>query len=62
MFHPIDGKLFEETTDFPYSASWKPQVGKHSITAYGVTRRSNEKIKSEDVGFSVVEFKEDGIH
>jgi len=57
----VDGKLIEEATDFPYSASWKPQVGKHTITAYGVTR-SNEKIKSEDVGFSVVEFKEDGIH
>ena len=57
----VDGKLFEEATDFPYSASWKPQVGKHTVTAYGVTR-SNEKIKSEDVSFSVVEFKEDGTH
>ena len=57
----VDGKLIEEATDFPYSASWKPQVGKHTITAYGVTR-SNEKIKSEDVSFSVVEFKEDGTH
>lgn len=54
----LDGKLLKETTAFPFSASWKPQVGKHIISAYGVAR-SNEKINSEDINFSVVGFKEE---
>lgn len=58
VFWYLDGKLLKETATFPFSASWKPQVGKHTISAYGVTR-NNEKIKSEDINFSVVGFKEE---
>lgn len=57
----LDGKIFKETTSFPFSVSWKPQVGKHTIAAYGINK-SNEKIKSEDINFSVVGFKEDSLH
>lgn len=57
----LDGKLFEEATNFPYSASWKPQAGRHTITAYGITR-SNEKLQSEKITFSVIEFKEDSVY
>lgn len=57
----LDGKLLRETTSFPFQVSWKPQVGKHTIVANGITE-SNEKVKSEEISFSVVEFKEDIIH
>ncbi|OGG20109.1 hypothetical protein A3D03_01105 [Candidatus Gottesmanbacteria bacterium RIFCSPHIGHO2_02_FULL_40_13] len=57
----VDGKLLRESTNFPFSVSWKPDAGKHNVTAYGVTK-SNEKIKSEQLDFSVVEFKDDSIY
>ena len=58
VFWYLDGKLFKEAEDFPYSASWKPQVGKHTIAAYGMTE-NNERVKSDEITFSVVGYKED---
>ncbi|KKT74094.1 MAG: Penicillin-binding protein, 1A family [Microgenomates group bacterium GW2011_GWA2_44_7] len=56
----LDKKLLKEATSFPFSASWKPQLGKHTITAYGINK-TNEKIKSSDINFSVVGFKEGDV-
>ncbi len=56
----LNGKHLKETTVFPFSAAWKPQVGKHTITAFGIST-DNMKVKSEDINFSVVEFKENDI-
>lgn len=57
----LDGKIFKETASFPFRISWQPRAGKHTVVVYGVTG-SNEKIKSDDINFSVVEFKEDNVH
>ncbi|MBP8591305.1 penicillin-binding protein 1C [Candidatus Shapirobacteria bacterium] len=54
----VDGELYQEATNFPYHVSWKPRIGKHTLIVYGITEKG-EEIKSEEVSFSVVGFKED---
>lgn len=53
----VDKTFYKQTADFPYSVSWTPKVGKHTIVAYGFTQ-DNQKVVSEEIGFTVVEFKE----
>ena len=57
VFWYVDGELYQEVSSFPYRVSWKPRVGEHALMAYGITGDGG-KIKSEEVNFSVVEFKE----
>lgn len=52
----IDGKLLKEATSFPFDASWKLQVGKHTIMATGITSYG-KRIKSKEVHISVVEYE-----
>lgn len=52
----VDGKLLKEATNFPFDASWKPQVGKHTIIATGITS-AGDRIKSNEVHISVVEYQ-----
>lgn len=53
----VDGKKYTETKTFPFSASWKLVKGKHRVKAVGQLR-NGEKSESEDVEFSVVDYKE----
>ncbi len=53
----LDNNLYKETASFPFKASWKPQVGKHKVTAIGITN-TDEKINSKQVQFEVVGFKD----
>jgi len=53
----VDGELYQEVSSFSSRVSWKPRIGKHTVTVYGITGKG-EEIKSEEVNFSVVEFKE----
>lgn len=52
----VDGTLLKEAVNFPFDASWEPQVGKHTITALGITD-FGKKIKSSEVHISVVEYQ-----
>lgn len=52
----VDGNLLKEARSFPFSTSWKPYLGKHVIKAIGITT-TGAKIRSEDVGISVVDYK-----
>ncbi len=52
----VDGVYLQEVSDFPFILSWKLQIGKHTISATGVTN-NGEKIKSTDVHITVVEFQ-----
>ena len=53
----VDGELLTQTTNFPFSASWKPKIGKHLISSVGLTTQG-EKVKSEEISISVLEYKE----
>lgn len=57
----LDGKFLQEAVSFPFSVSWNPQEGKHTLVAYGETKNDG-KIKSGDISFSVVGFKDDVTH
>lgn len=52
----VDGRLIKVANSFPFKASWVPQMGKHTIKAIGETI-DKKKITSEDVHFSVVDYK-----
>lgn len=52
----VDGVLLKEATNFPFNASWKPQIGKHTIIAIGITA-GGERVKSKEVRISVVEYQ-----
>lgn len=50
----LDGQLYEEVLSFPYSVSWTPLTGKHTVLVQGITK-DNKVIKSNEVEFSVVQ-------
>lgn len=51
----VDGKLLSGKTSFPFNASWKLKLGKHTINAVGKTIDGGS-IKSQDVNISVIEY------
>ncbi|MGE5042271.1 MAG: penicillin-binding transpeptidase domain-containing protein, partial [Candidatus Levyibacteriota bacterium] len=52
----VDGRVIHTTYDFPFKQSWPLVLGKHTISAVGVTRDGKE-VKGGDVYISVVEFQ-----
>lgn len=57
VFWFLNNQLISENDNFPFSFSWLPKKGEHFVFALGVNDRG-EKIKTQLVKFSVVEFKE----
>jgi len=53
----LDKLYLNESDKFPFQISWAPTVGNHIISAYGVIK-NGDTIKSEEVNFNVVEFKD----
>lgn len=54
----LDGKKLTDQAEFPFSASWEPQPGKYSVKAVGFTE-SGKRTESQQISFSVVEFKDE---
>lgn len=54
----VNNVLIKEVTSFPFSASWRLQVGKHLIKAVGITS-TGKTVESGEVNISVIEFKGD---
>lgn len=52
----VDGVFLKSTSDFPFKISWKPKLGDHIVKLAGESL-SGEKIESEQVHFSVVEYQ-----
>jgi len=54
----VDDKLYRITEKLPFTVSWEPEIGKHTIYAIGKTT-NNQIVKSEKILFSVLEYQGD---
>lgn len=57
----VDGEQYSSTTKFPFSSRWKLIPGQHKLSAKGLYR-GNLVAQSEDISFSVVEYKDEITH
>ena len=57
----VDGEQYSSTTKFPFESRWKLIPGQHRLYAKGF-HKGNIVAQSEDISFSVVEYKEDIPH
>lgn len=54
----VDGKFYSESTQFPFSASWKPIIGYHTVYAEGITQVGKSEVTA-NVSYSVTEYKDE---